>query len=302
VRFSYDDTRGQRVVFERAREKTRDGETDPRAIRERFRFFDDAENARSRRTKRICASIGEPRRPRGACAWKLSSRSANGERDRGGRTTYHARLKLLVELLDPGLGARGSRADGLACVPAGLDGALQLLDASLLHVARLLQLRHRLVQVAAVGLGQPRLIWLRDLLDGRARVLADLGLGGRAVRLGGFRVRGGGLDDRLRGGSRGVRGGHGDESVPVTIREIARERRRCEVKRPRVLVRSGGDGWESVVCVRGGGDGARAQLSRERRTRSLWTTTRSKRADSLPSTICDRDIFLVEKEPLPFVA
>lgn len=88
----------------------------------------------------------------------------------------------------------------------------------------------------------------------------------------------------------------------MTIREIARERRRCEVKRPRVLVRSGGDGWESVVCVRGGGDGARAQLSRERRTRSLWTTTRSKRADSLPSTICDRDIFLVEKEPLPFVA
>jgi hypothetical protein len=80
-----------------------------------------------------------------------------------------------------------------------------------------------------------------------------------------FASAGAGLDDRLRGGSRGVRGGHGEESVPVTICEIARERRRCEVKRPSGLVWSGGDGGDSVACVRGGGDGARAQLNRERR-------------------------------------
>ena len=35
----------------------------------------------------------------------------------------------------------------------------------------------------------------------------------------------------------------------MTIREIARERRRCEVKRPRVLVRSGGDGWSPAPAA-----------------------------------------------------
>ena len=170
---------------------------------------------RARRRGRLGAASRGARRAAGVGKHGGSSAIAAGARragrGSGARTrAYHVRGEGAVELGDAGFGLLRSRADVLARVAAGLDGALELLDPRLLLVRGLLELRDGGLEGGAVGLGEPRLVRLGHLLDLALR--GRVGLRALAGALGGRRRGRVGIGHRRLGHGRDVNlGGHVDE-------------------------------------------------------------------------------------------